>query len=134
MLNAQELRIGNIVNRENTGHSFEITADVLSHWDKFKKFLSPMILNEEWLLRIGFVKKQYQSEAKVTQSSKLYFSSKNIITYTKGEIDVLYWYNIRNKSDTFIIKVGYCDTYIDFVHQLQNIVFALKGVELEIVK
>ena len=112
MLNAQELRIGNIVNRENTGHSFEINAQVLFHWDKFKKVLFPMSLTEEWLLRFRF--ERYDNN----------ILKKGCIICCLGVGDGELKFGIQADNDP------YCGTYVDhikYVHQLQNLYFALTG-------
>lgn len=54
MITANELRVGNIVNRENTGHPLVITAEHIFYWDKFKDVLFPMKLNHRILENCGF--------------------------------------------------------------------------------
>lgn len=139
MINPKELRIGNLVNISNTNpiiigkvNAIECDRIRLLALPNYLSWLTcqnidPIPLTDEWLLRFFFVKKEHQTETKVFQSSKLYFSAKNIITYVNGKIEVLDYHNIRNKSHIFIIKTGFFEAYIDFVHQLQNLYFTLTG-------
>lgn len=121
MINPQELRIGNIVNRENTGHSFEITADVLFHWDKFDKYLFPMVLTEEWLERFGGKKQR-----SIGRPFYCYEFERFEVMSDGYKIDCFFHDHMEG--------VYYKTSDKLYVHQLQNLVFALEGMELEIVK
>lgn len=127
----QEIRIGNIFlhnsnwsneNEQLVEHEFKFTAD---HWYWLGENLfdldniSPVPLTEEWLLKFGFVKQGVGN---------------GILRQT------MFWYkglclNEIMRGKRYRLKLGgdpLQDINIDFVHDLQNIVFALKKVELEV--
>jgi hypothetical protein len=69
----------------------------------------PIPLTEEWLLKLGFK----------NEHNPIYFS-----------IDGFY---IEYKNDEFTTEVGECSYLVlEYVHQLQNLYFALTGEELVI--
>jgi len=119
-----ELRIGNLLksNQSNTicevnGLSEdEITANSLtSIWDEFKyDQVEPIPLNEEWLLKFGFIK------------SKEGFY-KNFIDLAFNDI-FKYW--IVAEYDEIDGQGHLFRTKINFIHQLQNLYFALTEQEL----
>ena len=78
----------------------------------FLRKIEPIPLTEEWLLKFGFEK---------NKNSDLYFRLNN------------YEYFIENG----IIDNGYSrmnEISVKYVHQLQNLYFALTGKELEIIE
>ena len=106
-----ELRIGNYVNWINTQepHSLYLIEEIreLNYHDCFV----PIPLTEEWLLKFGFI------NDKVLEFYRNDFTDSTII------ID----YN-------FICLLGYSHVKLKYVHQLQNLYFALTGEELQIKK
>ena len=113
-LTAQQLRIGNFVEYE--GEIYEIdtisklfpTLNTVAFgigvvgWDN----LNPIPLNEEWLLKFGFIKEYkwyYKNGLRLTLIGDLYFRG-----------------NFPIKAD------------IKYVHSLQNLYFALTNEELAI--
>jgi hypothetical protein len=119
-----ELRIGNLiyikcVAREVMDDEFEIQEcninNIKSIFEGNKDFLfKPIPLTEEWLLNFGF---------KVNRETK---EGNNIWRYnwTEGhfEIEQIYSFFLNDNN-------GY-DTEIKYVHQLQNLFFALTMEEL----
>ena len=116
MINANELRIGNYLEPLFCEEPFckvrgideeYIYSDCISTdytgFDEFK----PIILTEEWLLKMGFS------------------------TTTYSEVDM---YTIKNKSGKYYFCCDYIGREfkyeIQFVHQLQNLYFALTQKEL----
>jgi len=83
----------------------------------------PIQLTEEWLLKCGFEKKTY---AHLT----LYYFSLKVLSH--GEI------SFHPKENGFNIDLGtttgyqFGTTNIKYVHQLQNLYFALTGEELTV--
>jgi hypothetical protein len=147
-MKATEIRIGNLVygiNRRNEIHlpdfhpckvlqielfnteilPIEQNPATVEKWFKITNGdLSPIPLTEEWLLKFGFKK-----------GNSIYpegysINILNTDTYLRPSFEGgFYWgFNLRNKSD--------CELYnakpIKYVHQLQNLYFALTGNELEI--
>lgn len=116
-MDARELRIGNLVY-----HLMRNYLDQRKEWleptiidcedlETIDQRFQPIPLTEEWLLRFGFfmVNKSYFEHSK----------SRFFLEYTKdlnGD-----WYIMINDSPRI---------YLEHVHQLQNLYFALTGEEL----
>ena len=129
-MTAVELRIGNLVDLGNRiakvieiNHlacvvvDLEETQDTIEDYDRTK----PIPLTEEWLLKFGF-----ELEHEFTNAYKLYTTKHpydcSNITYSINE-KMLRFSNGENKGSTLI-------PHIKYVHQLQNLYFALTGEEL----
>lgn len=146
-MKASELRYGNLLIDKETGKVvifvcldeesplnriyIKLPEIEESEWDKGWPIIDvdAILLTEEWLLKFGFVKLGkfernggldyetiYKIEAKVGILSYICFYEK------PGES---YWY----------LKYGMTDIYVKdrlkYIHQLQNLYFALVGEELE---
>lgn len=130
-MEAQELRIGNLLLLNNsefrpreTGKVITVTAvstdtlkpsigckvDEYTYFGQFIEYLEPIPLTDEWLIKAGFERqKQYMGRV-----------------YNKSIMQ------LQNEDDGWVD--GY-DTVIPltkYVHQLQNLYFALTGKELDI--
>jgi hypothetical protein len=126
-MKANELRIGNVVNIVNTTKDFLgrvwYSDALISHEDIYDIArgngyqYNPMPLTEEWLVKFGF---KYD-----TDNDKLCKSL---------HIDILSFR--ASEGHMCLESQGYRTLYkhIKYVHQLQNLYFALKGEELEIKK
>lgn len=111
MIEAQELRIGNWV-KNIYGNEVQITViDDTVTWPK------PIPLTPEWLERAGF-------EHILNNLEDFY-----AIDYEEGE----FYFGLSEYMDSYHIH-GYHATYmpIRYVHQLQNLYFALTGQELKL--
>ena len=116
-MKAEELRIGNIVNwqlgktiKQGIITTVSPPIVVIDHSIKVKDCnLFDVFLTEEWLIKFGFERVQHDVR---------YFrhGSLRLKTHSKG-----YFFN-------YVIS----RTYIQYVHQLQNLYFALTGEELKI--
>ena len=118
MIKANELRVGNLVSFSNQNW---IVANIYPHYVegviKFKgksvlecKEIKPIKLTEKWLLRCGFFKynNAYVLKEPSSNCNIFQFSICENLTYNTGELQ----------------------PKIDYVHQLQNLYFALTGEEL----
>jgi hypothetical protein len=76
--------------------------------------IEPVPLTEEWLLKFGFKKTEWDNS--------------NSYLFVTPECD----YSIVVYSNGYLEIGGMVMRKIDYVHQLQNFVFALSGVELTI--
>jgi hypothetical protein len=121
-IKANDLRIGNLVNRYfekkyDFGSSME-WQPIVFNLDDFKLLKcfkhKPILLTEEWLLKFGF---EYRK--------KILFDGwySKLINYNSIRIF---------KDENGFFKYYSSITYIQHVHQLQNLYFALTGEELTI--
>lgn len=120
-MKASELRIGNFIEQPNgLNQVFSIDAygGVINTYEQ--EDIKPIPLTEEWFLKFGFYKDDRGEEDSVCRfdiSGKFMFS---FHLMPDGKINT--WYN-NEYPEHGVVK---------FVHQLQNIYFALTGEELEI--
>lgn len=119
MIQANELRIGNlilitfkkeveVVNARMIG--FINQANIKGHQHPFE----PILLTEEWLLKLG--------AQEVGISTNLFEFNRFFLRWFPN---YKYWYITDKYTNGYITKV-------EFVHEWQNIVFALNGQELEV--
>ena len=99
-MKASELRIGNLVYKN--GIATEITADTMLDILRYTTPFEPIRLTEEWLLKFGF------------ERNKDAWTS-----FIKNDVIIA--------TDKFIYMSR---TKLKYVHQLQNLYFALTGEEL----
>ena len=140
-MKASDLRIGNYVYnlngdlREIAGVSFD---DVYLKSDKYRIDLGvnwynvkPIPLTEEWLEKFGAtVKHAYKGYTKEIDSSEYRLGDYQITwnKYVKGQPErYSVWHMEPNGKD-----FNSCIASVLYVHQLQNLYFALTGEELKI--
>lgn len=126
-MKARELRIGNYI--ENTDSQMAsymvVNADVIKQNEHtMYASLEPIPLTEEWLLKFGF-----KHQNKYDLESNLY----------SKKLKSGYFFTIYSKKQTLdfktkfigwkVLNIGF-DFKIEYVHQLQNLYFALTGEEL----
>lgn len=110
-MKANELRIGNFVNLISDGHenepdTFQWGIDDYEFYSDRMSFIKPIPLTEEWLLKLGFGK-DGESPKRIKLDCDF------------GVVEI--WVNGRNPL-------------VKYVHQLQNLYFALTGEELTLQK
>jgi len=126
-MEAKELRIGNFFNEKYSSETIKVVGLSEDRIDFSGCYLSkwqcePIPLTEEWLLKFGFENKE----------SKIYFLMVNKWGFAIGSDGSYGLYNNQdawNRGESFSNRET-----IDYVHQLQNLYFALTGEELEIKK
>ena len=106
-MKASEIRVGNWVTN-SIGEEYQITPATILHLSVDSATVNSIPFTEEWLLRFGFEK--VNSTWYKGRLSKFRVNVAFDIEYSN------HWLDIR----------------IDFVHQLQNLYFALTGEELTI--
>lgn len=124
-MNAKDLRIGNLlqytdfqkVKKHLRGTTFKVTADDILFLSTYSvNYVEPIPLTEEWLIKFGF---------KRIQEDKYGCHYEN---------DECWVYLSRNGFDIEVItrnkRFNLLRTY-KYVHQLQNLYFAITGKELE---
>jgi hypothetical protein len=121
MINIKELRIGNLVKADNAkiwnedynNSIVEVDIDILLDIFRDESLFSPIPLTPELLKQCGFERHD------LSNNSQQYY------TYTKVAFTFNslhgWWYYNRN-----------LDIQPKYLHQLQNLFFALTGTELEI--
>ena len=116
-MKANELRIGNTIFNE----TIPVTVDGrtifdMAFNDEIANKYSPIPLTEEWLLKMGATKKHYWWTFPTMLWLKLYGAS-------------------RNENGFISFHVEYRRAFyseFEYVHQLQNFYFTIKGEELTI--
>lgn len=117
-LKANELRIGNMV-CVFPGNVIKVTPLLIVEQYQSdlanEPYCSPIPISKEWLERLGFdVIEEY----------------KNITIFSMGDLCV---YLGKTERSMYVESHDY-QLHFDYVHQLQNIIFTLKGKELELIK
>jgi hypothetical protein len=115
MIKSNELRIGNLVKQgdvESIGGSLIQVSNTIYESER----IEPIELTEKWLLKFGFKKSKVSSQF---DKEKLTIQIANKLEYHKeGRVYFNSWAILEES--------------IKYVHQLQNLYFALTGVELEL--
>jgi agmatine/peptidylarginine deiminase len=125
-LSANELRIGNLVWDDYSGEMIvsailESSAVylrktiALPSGEYLVKYIKPIPLNEEWFLKFGFEK-----------------LNRDILEYKKDKLIVEWLFNRWTGRLYYDAYTSIQIIEINFVHELQNLYFALTGNELEI--
>lgn len=132
MIKANELRIGNwLFGMFNTNDGFimqplEISPDVISEIYEGVSDYQPIPITEEWLLRFGFEKKKLYPHIPTNDDYEL--------TKWANQRDICFLYLSKFKTLSCLANdVGESSTVrfdIKYVHQLQNLYFAITGEEL----
>jgi hypothetical protein len=112
-MKANELRIGNLTYRIEVKNKNNTVIDDITIYDMeriqevYDKTFTyePILLTEDWLLKFGF--------------------EKNKSIWILNEIEISSWFTFRFSLEPLKVQE------IDFVHQLQNLYFALTNKELE---
>jgi hypothetical protein len=117
-----ELRIGNYIKRKQSGTIVETKQFMLHDYEL--KYFEPIPLTEEWLLKFGFkksiVKEPWFERNKI-----------ELFKYSKGDFFLLGRYNTAYGIGLHDIWDG-MEINLQYVHQLQNLYFALTAEELTI--
>lgn len=114
MIKETELRIGNLVYPDI---SYPEPMVVTKKDFDDPSFLNPIPLEKEHLLKLGFIKNR----------NHFVLNQNCSVTHEKTGSDKGFWYsNDDTSADFYRLKK------IDFVHELQNLYFALTNEELRI--
>ena len=121
-MNAQELRIGNWLHSNLTEMDFRVTSRDILNIEGYPNTCKPIPLTEEWLLKFGFKHKKCGMCGQDQWSNMDFWYIETI----SGEAIVL---RGNVKQTKILYPYG---TFIEYVHSLQNLYFALTGQELTI--
>lgn len=124
-MTANELRIGNWIYLPSKTKQYQISSGHDIEEIEGSGDCEPLQLTEEWLLKFGFDKKE----------DYLYMLEKGFV-YNKDDVNVLL-FNGEFSYGTLIYDGGTSEDWefgidIKSVHHLQNLYYALTGIELEI--
>ncbi len=108
-MESKDLRIGNLVKGNSRGATHVLDIKILKHIDETKSGYSPIPLTEKWLEKFGFINSGFR-------------------TYRLEILDIDY----IATTDVFLFCINDGSISIKYVHQLQNLYFALVGEELKI--
>lgn len=117
-MKANELRIGNwvmVFPVKNPQQVCDVMFDSVNTESVFGQHygeVDPIPLTEDWLLKFGFNRRQI----------------KDLISYNTNQLE-LYQYASNNNKIFFEYADG--EVQLKYVHQLQNLHFALTGMELK---
>ena len=136
-MKASELRIGNWFNSVKFGVPVicELTdfAELCHRSDgayndpPIDEMFEPIPLTEEWLLKFGF-KKRRNVGTHIDEETAFYW----LHDYSGIGITIDYFLSTHDRNYDSISVDG--SKGLEYVHELQNLYFALTGEELEIVK
>jgi hypothetical protein len=122
-MNAKEVRIGNLVSNQDgtlTGIPVGIPHKLELEDFKFIEFYVPIPITEKLLASLG-----------LGPRALLWFLNDNYWCYSEHESSKLKFYTL-NGTD-WIVRINHQDLCeIKYVHQLQNIYFAIYNEELEL--
>ena len=122
MIDVKELRIGNWICSdtsffgETKKREWQVSLDDLQSISDFPQDYDPIPITEEWLLKFGYE----------------CFNGRSL--YSKGDDDlhIDFEYGSAQFRDSTSDGYNHVGIAITYVHQLQNLYFALTGKELEI--
>ena len=126
-MKSTELRIGNLlrytdytkVKEQLRGTPFELTADdILFLSENSVHYVDPIQLTEEWLIKFGFKKVQEDKYGCHYENKECWI----YLTQSGFEIEIITASGRFNLSRTY-----------KYVHQLQNLYFAITCKELEVI-
>jgi hypothetical protein len=135
-MEANELRIGNFIEKKEITYSglktltHAIEIKDLAHYESFE----PILITEEWLLKFGFVKEnKRETEHHSNFYSMCVYDYKYSFAYADFRNDWGFYHSYTDAlNDSDNNKFDFISCGIKYVHQLQNLYFALTGKELEI--
>ena len=110
-MKAEELRIGNLVHDVLNNNAKRINQENLCDFANGYVSFEPIPLTEEWLLKFGF-------DETIVEGYPIYQSDKGFI--------------VEYYKDESVFLILDFEVRIKYVHQLQNLYFALTGLELTI--
>lgn len=139
MINPSDLRLNNLFSHQgNLKKVFSITqtgvmatdlenSNVLSFCPMEE--MEPIPISEEWLLRLGFVKPRYLLDDDVLELLFVNYEGelRRLQAWFDGEVSIAN--DEHPKSESYDVSYIYREP---FVHQFQNLCFALTGEELQI--
>lgn len=133
-MEANELRIGNLIEyfypHEEEWGTLSVSIEDLE--DVHKESFRPIPLTEDWLLKMGF---EYRNENKgigAILDLKKHPENTEVAEW-KFHKSVAFVHDKNDEKDVYVTMLSHPTAYkIYYIHQLQNLYFALTGKELTI--
>lgn len=129
-MKAEELRIGNLLLREGFANHIYIVKgighDAILRTDKGSmpiRGLHPIPLNEKWLKKLGFKK---TADSISGYNEGWIFQNRKVVL---KKADNRFWFYLSDTEDDWFYTTS---IVIEYIHQLQNLYFALVGSELNL--
>ncbi len=129
MIESKELRIGNLV-RDTAGNVNTVTVATFNYvCNEPHHQVKPIPLTEEWLLKFGFeIIDTYFNEGLTVNTYGINITDcNNDEKLICCDWDMTFSIGDYNEDDCYVMNND-----IQYVHQLQNLYFALTGEELKI--
>jgi hypothetical protein len=125
-MQSKDLRIGNLVKGNSRGGTHILDIEVLKYIDETKSGYSPLPLTEEMLIDLGFSKMTDTTpyNYRIHKSKMFFYIRYGTFTTDKGKTDLI-GFNGLFIANKFVRVIKY-------VHELQNLYFALTGEELDL--
>ena len=130
MIKANELRVGNWVSKQ--GEEYQCGAATILMLERNESEIEPIPITEDWLLRFGFEKKMLYPHIP-----------------TNGDFEIIKWIHADSNGGQYVVYFWYHSKFgelqcltdaigetisiahdIKYVHQLQNLYFAITGEEI----
>jgi ribosomal protein L33 len=129
-MEVSELRIGNyIYKRSNRNEPLKVDIQLFTTVCRMPTFYKPVPISEEWLLKLGFIKSDedlFELSLPTDRSQELFVFE----IWTRIETGMVINIGVTQGSHPDQTDVGL--NHIKYVHQLQNLYFAITGEELEV--
>jgi hypothetical protein len=128
-MKTNELRIGNLVNYNNLANSVrgidETYIELFDNTYAYIDNIEPIPLTEDWLIKFGF---EIKRDGEFLQADLCIRDEFYLCCYDLTDsFDISYQYRNDDGIDSIPVLMD-----LQFVHELQNLYFALTGKELKI--
>lgn len=131
--------VGCIDNIGVTEHGYSVSFTD-GNYDKYND-ISGIPLTEEWLLKLGFEKKQHhlidlvvkvisEVESPQDKSSVIFKEVALSVCNDKGKGEYYFFMKQGNRNDEFDNSIVTITSDMRYVHQLQNLYFSITGKEI----
>lgn len=120
-MEANGLRVGNYIDTKSFHPPrYRGIYQMEKTWFKYSKQFKGIDLNEDWFLKFGFVIRYFNED-----------KEKPLWWKVEGNRHIELYFEKQVSSYVYMINSLQYSTEIKYVHQLQNLYFALTGIELK---
>lgn len=131
-MKASDLRVGNWVSKFE--EYYQITSATIVSLEREDSSAKPIQLTEEWLVRFGFNKEEIQiSKGHGFFYSMNYMDYKYSFSFAEFRGDWGFYHSYTDATDDKDNnRFDFISCGIKYVHQLQNLIYALTNTELQL--